>query len=235
MANRLLVVAAHPDDEVLGVGGSIAAHTANGDEVHILVLGEGQTSREESPGDRQAIAELQIAARQAASHLGAEISFCGLPDNAFDSVPLLDVIRPIERSIATIQPEVIYTHHVGDLNIDHQRTCRAVLTASRPVGGFVPDVLSFEVRSSTDWADGLGTAPAFQPNIWNVLTPSQCRAKLAALRFYHQEMRPWPHSRSLEAIEALWRHRGAQVGAEAAEALVMLRSIRRRQNPPTSA
>jgi LmbE family N-acetylglucosaminyl deacetylase len=149
------------------------------------------------------------------------------PDNGFDSVPLLELIYVIEDEIAAFAPDRIYTHHIGDLSRDHELTCRAVLTAVRPDVGLVPDVYSFEIRSSTDWSDSLGSAVAFRPNVWHELDEDLVAAKQQALAPYKDEMRAWPHSRSFEAVNFLLRHRGAQVGVLAAEAFVLLRHVER--------
>ncbi len=225
---RVLVVAAHPDDEVLGVGASLAVWARTGIEAGVLLLGEGVRSRGSSEADTpSAVAALRDAASRAASILDVELlGILRFPDNAFDSVPLLDIVWEVEAVVSEFRPNAIYTHHAGDLNIDHSLTCRAVLTATRPVERGVPDLYSFEVRSSTDWSDPLRTVAAFRPNVWQVLDASAVGAKHEALAAYSSEMRPWPHSRSHEAVDALLRHRGAQVHSDAAEAFELLRASR---------
>jgi LmbE family N-acetylglucosaminyl deacetylase len=223
---RILVVAAHPDDEVLGTGATIADLADSGAEVRILILGDGESSRRASEKDKARVQSRADAARRAGRILGVvDISVHDLPDNAFDTVPLLTVIRLIEDELSDFAATDVYTHHGGDLNIDHEITSRAVLTALRPNGGLVPDIYAFEVRSSTDWSDSHGAHP-FRPNVWRGVSESAAERKRLALEEYRSEMRPWPHSRSLEAVEALLRHRGAQAGVPAAEAFVLLRSVR---------
>jgi LmbE family N-acetylglucosaminyl deacetylase len=219
---KVLCVAAHPDDEVLGCGGALARHAAAGDEVHVCLVAEGLTSRA-GGAEAEALATLAATARRADALLGArDTVLLGLPDNRLDSLPRLDVIQRIETVIEAFQPEVIYTHAAHDLNVDHQIVHEAVLTACRPIPGqTVRRILCFEVPSSSEWR-GAGSAPAFAPN-WFVDVSATLAAKLAALHEYAGEMRPWPHARSLEACEHLARWRGATVGVEAAEAFVLAR------------
>ncbi len=174
-----------------------------------------------------AATDRRVAFEEAAAVLGVE-SFVmhSFPDNAFDSVPLLNLIYVVEDEVAGFRPDRIYTHHLGDLSRDHSLTCQAVLTSVRPDVGQVPDLYSFEVRSSTDWSDPLGAARAFTPNVWHGLDEELVATKMLALSSYKDEMRAWPHSRSFEALESLLRHRGAQVGLAAAEAFMLLRRVR---------
>jgi LmbE family N-acetylglucosaminyl deacetylase len=225
---KVLVLAAHPDDEVLGCGGAIARHAAAGDEVHVVVLGEGLTSRSPSleQGRKAGGADaLAAAARKAGEILGVKsLQLHDLPDNRMDSLDRLDVVKKIEASVAQIAPQVVYTHWVGDLNIDHQIIHRAALTACRPLPGVsVRSILCFEVPSSTEW-QAAGTAPAFAPN-WFVDVSATLQTKLRALQAYAAEMRPWPHPRSSEAVTHLARWRGASIGVEAAEAFVLCRNL----------
>ena len=222
---RVLVVAAHPDDEVLGAGGTIASLSDSGAEVRILLLGDGESSRPGIEAVADKVSARGDCARRAAAVLGATgVTVHALPDNAFDTVPLLDVVRLVEAELTLFPASEIYTHHGGDLNIDHEVTCRAVITAARPVDGPGPDLYAFEVRSSTDWSDPLNAYP-FRPNTWRALGVDAVARKQAALREYEAEMRPWPHSRSFEAVDTLLRHRGAQVGVAAAEAFAALRVV----------
>lgn len=227
-AKTVLVVAAHPDDEVLGCGGTIARHADAGDLVQILVVAEGATSRHEQHNLGRVenyLAELVKASQTAVSILGAAgVELLGLPDNRLDSLDRLDLIKLIEKRINEYQPEVVYVHHVGDVNVDHRRLHEAVITACRPTpGNQFRQLLSYEVPSSTEWQTP-GSAPAFQPNFF-VDISDQWPRKRNALESYASEMRPWPHARSLEAVEYLARLRGAQVGLEAAEAFCLLRQV----------
>ncbi len=205
---------AHPDDEVLGCGGAIARHTANGDEVHVLILATGITSR----GTDEGVSELAKAAHGASDVLGvSSLQLDDYPDNKMDAVPLLDVVQTVERFVARVKPYVVYTHHWGDRNIDHRITCDAVLTACRPQPGqSVKTILHFEVPSSTEW--GAGFAPDW-------FTEIDLGSKVKALRCYGGEMRRWPHARSFQAVCALAHWRGASVGVDAAEGFKLGRQV----------
>jgi LmbE family N-acetylglucosaminyl deacetylase len=231
-SRRVLVVAAHGDDEVLGAGGTLAWHSRSGDTVRICILSDSETTapgleirRRESPSRLASQAsQRRVYTEQAAAALGAESwAMYAFRDNAFDAQPLLHIIYVVEDEIAAFRPDRIYTHHPGDLSRDHGLTAQAVLTAARPDVGPLPDIYSFEVRSSTDWSDSFTASTPFRPNIWHTLTEELVAAKRLALSAYKDEMRAWPHSRSFEAVDFLLRHRGAQVGATAAEAFALLR------------
>jgi LmbE family N-acetylglucosaminyl deacetylase len=223
MNESVLIVAAHPDDEVLGCGGTIAAHAAAGDVVHIMFLADGESSR--GGGDEAAIAARQERAREAASILGAETPrFLGLPDNRLDSVPLLDVIKRVEAVVEEVNPTVVYTHHRGDLNIDHRIAFQATVTACRPQPGApVRAIYCFEALSSTEWAAG-GPGEQFQPTLF-VDIRRHLPEKMRALASYGKELRPFPHPRSPEAVVALARLRGASAGIEAAESFMVVRRV----------
>lgn len=218
----ILVVAAHVDDEALGCGGTIARHAANGDEVHVIFMADGVASRDKPKGN-----ELQLrneAAERAAAILGVKAIYLqGLPDNCMDSLPLLDIVQPLEKLIDEICPDTIYTHHNGDLNIDHRITHQAVMTVCRPQPDyFVSEIYVFEVMSSTEWQSP--GAPPFIPNVF-VDIGKYIEVKKAALSEYAQEMRKTPHSRSIENLESLARYRGHSVGLSAAEAFMLVRKI----------
>ena len=224
----ILVVAAHPDDEILGCGGTIAGHTKEGATSHILILGEGITSRDEQrevDARSDEIKKLKNQAKRAASIIGAaSLETLSFPDNRMDSVDLLDVIKAVERSIKKFRPHIIYTHHSGDLNIDHRITAKAVVTATRPVNGTsVREVYAFETLSSTEWSF---TAPNyhFYPNYF-VDIESTLQQKIKALNAYSSEVREFPHPRSKEVLTSLAKVRGAQAGLKAAEAFSLIRKI----------
>ena len=225
---RVLIVAAHPDDEALGCGGTIPLLAAAGHEVYIMIMGEGITSRYEKR-DQAAealVKELQLTSQKVGEFLLAkEVFLYSFPDNRFDTVPLLDIVKQVETTIAKLQPAVIYTHHGGDLNIDHELVSRAVLTATRPVSGCpVKEIYAFEVPSSTEWTFGQ-SEPLFHPNVFVDITET-LGAKLQAMQLYESESRPFPHPRSPEALRAIAQRWGSMAGVPAAEAFQLVRSVR---------
>lgn len=225
MTEKIMVIMAHPDDEVLGCGGTIALQAVHS-EVNIAILGEGITSRAQSKDKKRDIARLRKDARAAATILGAtSISFCDFPDNRFDELPLLKIIKQVENLIDKHRPGIIFTHHPGDLNIDHGITFRAVLTAARPLAGSpVKEIYACEIPSSTEWAFG-GVEPAYRPNVFVDITAT-LEKKLRALECYQGEIRSFPHPRSGEAVTSLARHWGSAVGLQCAEAFQLIRSVR---------
>jgi LmbE family N-acetylglucosaminyl deacetylase len=225
---RVLVVAAHPDDEVLGCGGTVAGLTRQGHDVSIAILGEGITSRYDrrEQADAASLEALHNAARRAAEVLGVkDVSLHDFPDNRFDTVPLLDIVKVVEGLVARLSPEVIYTHHGGDLNIDHVITHRAVLTATRPVlGQPVREIYAFEIASSTEWAFQR-FEQGFRPNVF-VDVSGTLGLKVGALSCYDSETRAFPHPRSPEALEAIAKRWGSVVGLGAAETFELIRAVR---------
>ncbi len=224
MKESVLIIAAHPDDEVLGCGGTIARLAQEGHDVYIAILGEGITSRyqQREQADQALVEALHARSRKVAELLGArDLLLYSLPDNRFDTVPLLDVIKIVEELVQRLQPQIIYTHHGGDLNIDHVVVHRAVLTATRPVAGCpVRETYAFEVPSSTEWA--FHQFLLFQPNVF-VDISATLETKVQAMALYKSEARPFPHPRSPEALRALARRWGSVVGVEAAEAFELVR------------
>jgi len=223
-----LVIASHPDDEVLGCGASIAKWSKSGESVHILILSEGETSRDTIRNTElksEEILLLSKCAYNAGEFLGAEsIKLLGLPDNRMDSMNILDITKLIEKEINDLKPDTIVTHHAWDLNIDHRITHEAVITACRPQPNHcVKKILSFEVASSTEW-QVVGINTTFQPN-WFEDVSTTASQKISALGFYKSEMRSWPHARSIENLENLLRWRGSSIGCEAAEAFMLIRKI----------
>ena len=226
--DSVLVIAAHADDEVLGCGGTIARYVSEGSDVHILVLADGVTARDADyqPKSRlRDVEDREAVARNAASILGASPPiFLRLPDNRCDSVPLIEVVKKIEKVVDSLRPETIFTHHANDLNVDHRVAHIATLTASRPQPGMcVRSIYAFENLSSTEWAPA-GLGEKFHPTRY-VDIGAHTQAKLEALAAYYTEVRSFPHPRSPEAVESLWRTRGAQVGVQAAEAFVVVREV----------
>lgn len=225
---NILVVVAHPDDEILGCGGTMSRHACEGDDVHILILAEGATSRDRhrNAGLRgDDIESLREAARKAAETLGTALPmFRDFPDNRMDRVELIEVIKEVEGVVFELCPDVIYTHHAFDLNIDHRITHQAVLTACRPEPGKKDTAIyAFETISSTEWSGQSGNR-SFSPNYF-INISEHLDNKIKALKSYGMELRPFPHLRSVEAVQHLARYRGASVGIHAAEAFELIRGI----------
>ncbi len=200
----LLVIAAHPDDESLGCGGTFARLSQESKEVHVAFVADGVGAR--TPNglpDPLTLAARRLAAANACSILGVHPPHFGdFPDNRLDTVPLLEVVQQIESLVSAYRPDTILTHHCGDLNIDHQLVHRAVVTACRPQAGHpVTTILFFETPSSTEW-QSQETAPAFAPN-WFVDITGMLDRKIKAAQCYEPELRPWPHPRSAQGIEHL--------------------------------
>ena len=216
----ILVVAAHPDDEVLGCGGYIANQVWSGDEVFVTFLSDGVTSRQGNLG-LQEIESRRNAARLASKVLGAtDVSFGDFPDNKLDASPLLEVIKSIEAVVELVRPQIVLTHFGGDLNIDHRIVNQAVLTACRPTPDQgVKEILFFEVPSSTEWQVPI-EGEAFVPT-WFEDISETLELKIKALTVYEHELREWPHPRSIKAVEHLAHWRGASCGVDAAEAFVL--------------
>ena len=226
-AINILVIAAHPDDEMLGCGATIAK-LSKSNNVHIGILGEGITSRYPSAEEasKNDLESLKDQAKEASDFIGAlSIDFAGFPDNRFDSVDLLELIKVVENWVQKYKPDAIYTHHSGDLNIDHELTLRAVLTATRPISeSIVKDIYSFEIPSSTEWSFGT-LKSSFTPNVFVNVTDT-IEKKLSALKIYKDEMRDFPHPRSLKFVELNSQKWGSVSGVKFAEAFELVRSIR---------
>jgi LmbE family N-acetylglucosaminyl deacetylase len=223
----ILILAAHPDDEVLGCGGTIARRVEEGEQVYIAILGEGITSRyeEREEADQQLVDALEETSREVAELLGAkEVYSYDFPDNRFDTVPLLDVVKTIEDLIDEVQPEIVYTQHGGDLNIDHNIVYRATLTATRPMKECpVRKVYAYEVASSTEWAFQ-EFSPPFRPNTF-VEIGDTLEKKIKAMQTYETEARPYPHPRSSKSLRAIAQNWGRTAGLQAAEAFELVRSV----------
>jgi len=216
---KVLVVAAHPDDEILGCGATMALHALQGHEVHHLILATGLSSR----GDTSCVQidELRRASQLAATSLGVtQVIHADFPDNSMDDVPLINIVKYIESFFGRFNPDIIYTHFPYDLNVDHQLVSRAVITAARPtVECSVSEIRFFEIMSSTEWANPLLNG-AFTPNIY-VNVQSTIQKKLDALNFYSDEMRTFPHPRSCENVLAKAKVRGAESGYMYSEAFLL--------------
>lgn len=224
----ILVVAAHPDDEVLGCGGAMARFATEGNELYTLILGEGITSRylkRKCIESKKELNDLKKQIADANQILGVKKTYAyDFPDNRFDTVPLLNIVKNIEEVKAALKPDIIFTHHYGDLNVDHQLTFKAVITASRPIKGeTAKSIFSFEVPSSTEWNAPL-SPECFKPNYFIDISKT-FKIKTRAMSQYKSELRSFPHPRSIEAIETMAKLRGIQVGLKCAEAFEVVRLI----------
>lgn len=223
---NILAFAAHPDDELLGVGGTVRRLVDEGADARAVILAEGMTSRSDHREDTEQseLIRLQEDARKAAEEVGyASIEFCGLPDNRMDSVELLDIVKLVSGYVEKYHPDTVFTHHHGDLNIDHRITCEAVLTACRPVGKYcVRRIYAFETPSSTEW-NYIYQEP-FTPNVYVDVTDT-LEAKIRGMACYRTESTVYPHPRSPEALRALGQYRGSHAGLRMAEGFILLREV----------
>ena len=221
--NNVLVIVAHSDDETLGMGGTIKKYVNQGDKVFVVSMTDGVSSRKTSSDKK--IKERKSSANIASECLGFSwVDSADFPDNSMDSIPLLDVIKFLEEVKEKIQPNIVYTHSVADLNVDHRVVTNATLTAFRPQPNETcSEICLFEVPSATDFGHKSITGQ-FSPNLFIGIADTW-DAKLSALNAYSREMRPYPHSRSMESILNLAKLRGNQVGLSMAEAFQVIRKI----------
>lgn len=230
--NRILIVVAHPDDELLGLGATM--HKLIGEfnvTTHLVILGEGITSRSNKRDVNKWESELEIHKKNiflAKDAIGYHsVSVYDFPDNRFDTVPLLDIIKVVEKEKQKFNPDLIFTHHGGDLNIDHQLTFQSVITATRPMkGDTVKSIITFETPSGTEWR--ASTDPHhFIPNLFVEISENNLVAKIAGMENYEFEKRIFPHPRSPEALKIQAQRWGVSIGCDFAEAFCIVRSIQR--------
>lgn len=223
---NVLIVAAHPDDEIIGVGATAARHVEEGDCVKCVILGQGEASRwKNQQVPKELLAHLHTNTMEAAKIIGFnDVIFADFPDNRFDSIDLLDIIKFVDSIITKFKPDIVYTHHAGDLNIDHQITYKAVLTASRPLpGNSISKIFTFSTLSSTEWT--FSPVQQFCPTVF-VNIEKQYHKKKSAIEKYDTELRPYPHPRSLKGIQLQSQLWGCMVGIQYAEAFMLIREIR---------
>lgn len=227
---RILIVVAHPDDELLGLGATMHRLIKSSNiKTHVVILGEGLTSRSENRNVNLWTSELEKHKQNIKNAQNAigyhSVSIYDFPDNRFDTVALLDIIKVIEKEKLAFQPEIIFTHHGGDLNIDHQRTFEAVLTCTRPMQQEqVKTIITFETPSGTEWRAS-SDPKHFIPNLFFSVTKEDVKAKILGMESYEFEKRKFPHPRSPEALEIQAKRWGVAVGTEFAEAFVLIRNI----------
>ena len=227
---KILVVVAHPDDELLGLGGTMNRLINDYQcECRVIILGEGITSRADQRDPEIWKKELEIHRSNIHSAQAAigyqSVGIYDFPDNRFDSVDLLDVIKVIEKEKQEFQPEVIFTHHGGDVNIDHQRTFEAVITATRQMAHEkVKTIITFETPSGTEWR-AASDPKHFIPNLFFEISEENLQAKIKGMESYEFEKRQYPHPRSPEALKILAQRWGVVVGKTLAEAFMLIRHI----------
>ena len=225
-----MIVVAHPDDELLGLGATMHKLIHEyGVTAHVVILGEGITSRSDKRDQAEWENELQTHKKNihaAKDCIGYQsVSIYDFPDNRFDDVNLLDLVKVIEKEKKAFQPTIIFTHHGGDLNIDHQRTFEAVVTAIRPMEQEnVSTLITFETPSGTEWRAS-SDPKHFIPNLFFEVGEKNVQAKIKAMESYEFEKRPYPHPRSPEALKIQAQRWGIAVGKSFAEAFVLIRSI----------
>jgi len=236
---KILVIAAHPDDEILGMGGTLLKHSLKGDKVEVAFMATGITSRRSSKYRNSSkyeiddhalqkmqkeIKELRKDALKASKILKiSKTRFCDFPDNEMDSVPLLKIVKVIENEIKITKPDRIYTNHYSDLNIDHRIVYQATLTACRPIKDTVNELISFEVPSSTEWNYPTNFSPNYFVDIQN-----QLNYKIKAMKAYKNEIKKFPHPRSTQNLKATAQKWGSVVGMKAAEAFEIIRKLEKK-------
>ena len=213
---NILVIGSHFDDEVLGVGGTIAKHISNGDSVHVLILTDSSSAQ--YPGNSDIAGRKTSEAKEANQYLGSVLHIESFPDMKLDTIPQCELASCISGYIDLIQPEIVYTHSKNDLNKDHRMTYEASMVACRPMSG-VKKILCYEVLSSTEWGEG------FKPNYYVELTQEFFIIKTEAIRKYTAELRASPHPRSLVSIMNLMIQRGFNICVDYAEAFELVREV----------
>lgn len=221
-SKNILCIVAHPDDEALGIGGTLIKHNYYGDKVFIVILSEGESAKSNS---NQKNPERYSNAQEWSNFTNCNLyKMLKFPDQRLDQVPLLKIVKSIEKAVNEIRPHIIYTHHPGDINSDHQIAAQVTLAATRPISyhNVKPEIRTFETPSSTD--QGPNIEPfLFKPNFYISLEKEIFKKKIEALQFYKNELKPYPHPRSKEAITALAKKRGSESGFKLAEAVTILR------------
>jgi N-acetylglucosamine malate deacetylase 1 len=224
MKNKVLVISAHPDDEVLGCGGTLANHYIKGDEIHQIFVSDGEGARLKR--GKSLIKDINSRiklAKKVAKILGiSKTKSLNFEDNQLDKIPLLKIIKKLENEIEKFKPNIIYTHSDIDLNIDHQIVSRAVLTACRPIKSTVKEINFFEILSSTEWSHK--SFKSFNPNYFVDISKT-INLKLKAIKVYQKELRNFPHPRSILGVKTLSKYRGMMSGLKEAEGFYIKRKI----------
>ena len=222
MPERVLVIAAHPDDELLGCGGTVALHTRAGDLVTAVIVCEGESLRYP-----QGVGQAEHTRRAAAALGVTDVRVLGFPDQKLDTFPLTDVIAPLQEIVREVRPRIVYGQFGGDANRDHDILFRALLVATRPVEPYIETVYAFDTASSTEW----GYPRSFVPDTWVEITDT-LEQKIAAMACYESEVREYPHPRSLDALRHRARAWGNQSCLDAAEVFMTVRRVLRHGQTP---
>jgi LmbE family N-acetylglucosaminyl deacetylase len=209
----ILIIAAHPDDELLGCGGAVAKHSLAGDEVYSIIVCEGESLRyKKSVGQETNI-------EKASKILGIKNTYhLKFPDQKLDTFTLTDIITPIEKIIRTIKPSIVFCQYGGDVNRDHELLFKALLVATRPTETYIKSVYAFDTASSTEWA----YPRTFSPDTWIDISDT-LDLKIKAMNCYKSELRDYPHPRSLEALKNKAKSWGNQCCMDAAEVFQTIR------------
>lgn len=221
------MIAAHPDDEVLGMGGTVAKRASRGDEVAVLIVTDGSTSQyREDPRLHEILIEKRMETANCASMLGVQHVFYGeLPDMKLDVTPHIDINRAIEDVIQEFRPSTVFTHFMGDVNKDHRMVCESTLVACRPTAEqCVKRLFFYSVPSSTEW-NVQTPSTAFLPNWYEDISGECAEKKYRAMECYKTELREYPHPRSIQYLRAADLAEGNRIGLLAAESFILARSI----------
>ncbi len=222
-SKQILVIAAHPDDEISGCGGTIALHTRAGDSVTTVIVCEGESLRY-----GKATVEQRLHIKRAAKKIGvSDVRLLDFPDQKLDTFALTEIISPLEQIVREVKPNIVYTHHGGDINLDHQLLFKAMLVATRPTEKFIETIYSFDAASSTEWE----YPRTFIPDTWVDISET-LDIKLAAFACYKSELRPYPHPRSIKSLRFRAKAWGNQVCVDAAEPFITIKSVFRNGKTP---
>ncbi len=224
---KILVIAAHPDDELLGCGATLFYYKMLGYKIKIVFLGDGESSRDKDENELSKLIKMRKKQAELVSNKCNFLkpSFGNFPDNKLDNVPFLNIVKFVEKHILLFKPKIILTHFESDLNIDHQLAFKAVITASRPMSKcFVKKIYCFETPSSTDFNFTRNNFKRFNPNYY-IDVSKFIKKKINILNIYKKELKKWPHSRSLKSIANLAKYRGSEIGVKYAEAFVLIREL----------
>ncbi|MBL42087.1 MAG: GlcNAc-PI de-N-acetylase [Rhodospirillaceae bacterium] len=219
----ILCVVAHPDDEALGVGGTLIKHVERGDKVNIIILSEGEGAKLlKKERNINRLSNAYKWSKLAGTKLLKVFDF---PDQKFDSIPQIEIVSAIEKEVKVVKPDIVYTHFLYDINKDHQVTAEAVMVALRPISkfGLVSEIRAFETPSTTDQNPKIKDY-SFAPNLYINVT-NQWKKKASFLKAYSKEMKKFPHPRSLKSIKALALKRGSECMQDLAEAFIVIRKI----------